>query len=62
MCLQMKALAALQDYRTAPCPKHFVFDLSGSFVTSLILEEWWAGAHSLSSPCNSLFSGFGGGP
>lgn len=37
MHLQMKTLAALQDYRTAPCPKHFVFGLFGSFLTPLLL-------------------------
>lgn len=37
MHLQVKVLVALQDYRTAPCPKHFVFSLLGSFIISLLL-------------------------
>lgn len=37
MHLQVKVLAALQDYRTVPCPKHFVFGLLDSFIISLLL-------------------------
>lgn len=63
MHLQMNALAALQGYRTAPCPKHFVSHLPGSFITSLtslvIQEGWWAGTHTVIHP-RSLLSDWGG--
>lgn len=35
--LQVKAQAALQDYRAASCLKHFVFSPLGSFITFLLL-------------------------